>query len=316
MQSSTPPQQILGPIMVLLLLAISSFTFRESTKTAQSWGAFAAEGRPQVSFLIQLGTSLVLIALIPMVGVVFFWREVELLQLTRRNIVPTLGLILIWGIFPRGTMHLWSLIATSLQRLSGARWTNVNAHRPPFWYSVQAVLAYFLLPLFLYWTLLPPDKWWPSSSRDVWLRLLFIAYTAEMITLVQIGATHHYFTTKEHWLLSIRMTLSAIWTVLLPMIFGAGALALVSGYRLCDVASRPWLFPEAPLALDGITSFVVILLFMSMPYGFNQTWLLFAKRWPDQEKYIAEGNPWWWKMCFAFIGGPLILAVLIWCFDC
>jgi len=67
-------QLILSPLVVIALLAIFAFSFRESTKTAQSWGAFAGEGLSKLAFLIKLGVSLPLITFIPLADIVLFWR--------------------------------------------------------------------------------------------------------------------------------------------------------------------------------------------------------------------------------------------------
>lgn len=179
----TPEQQAnLNQILVLVLLTVIMFSFRESVKTAQGWGAFAGENISARSFLIKLLISTAFVAAIPILAVPLFWGFVETVSLRRmRSAIDAFILVALLGVFPRGTKHLWLLIARAVKFAGWANWfnwfnpkTNPQGKRPPVVYSLQVIGVCLVLPFAVLLHSVPQalDALQPSL-KDLWPKLFW-----------------------------------------------------------------------------------------------------------------------------------------------
>jgi hypothetical protein len=317
----------IAQLLVLIFLAIFAFNFRESIKAAQAWGAFRLDQFQwkKSDLLLKLTFSLLTLTVLPLLAVAPFWKTVDILAASDpcpavletlwkaawlQRLEPFCGTfvafvyVVIMGFFSRGAKHVWLTIA----RTRG--WVQTQSSIRPVVYSLQVIFMCFVLPIPLFVWFVPNESLW-ILDRGFWSRLFVVTYTAELITLVQIGVGRAHFETKDHWLFSVRWVISFLYTVLFPLAFGAFALTLINGNRSGGRLASAWVFPQLSSVPSSLVSFVSLLVFLSVPYGFNQTYLLRARKWSSPEE-IRLGSTQWWRFCFVFIIVPAFVASCIW----
>lgn len=177
-------------------------------------------------------------------------------------------------------------------------------------YSIQAVLLCFLLPLVIAFWLKPTD-FFSLLNKDYWSRAFGLGYGAVMVVFFRVGVEREFFKTDEKWILSWRLLRSLVYTVLLPLAFGWFAFRIVEGVRSGNRAPVAWLFSQYSSVWSFVGSYVVLFVFLTVPHGFNQTYLLWAYKYSQRED-VRKMPRAWWKLCFAFLVAPLLLALSIW----
>jgi len=293
--------------------ALYFFSFREATRAAVRWNAFAAPKRTILLLWKVVVYSLPLLLIVPIVFYIFAAAYVVELRIHPQSYLAAgwdllrLGLsIVLLGLFPRATKHVWLEIARWKDRV-GEEWlprvsTGEEVELPNRLYSWQVVAVLGVLPILMlgYWGI-GQDGVLGLPEHAVETALAGI-YVAQLIVLAQMGRDRNFYYTERNprWLMSVRMLGTVLWTFVIPTALGVVWYALV--LRVVAGGSL-WLVAAIAVSLP-------------LPFYCHQSVFLVAKRrnWCPKEKFpeVYEAPVWvWWLCLFLALGSIVLLAWIV-----
>jgi hypothetical protein len=294
------------------------FAFRDATRRAAELGAFEFRS-VLVARRKVVPYSVPILVVLPAVAYFAFASAVVSLVPKDANFIvwrqytaPVVALVAL-GAFPWVPLHLWCLIAHWQIRggvsedQTGYGWVNTRCGAemlPLRQYSVQVVVVSgMLLAAIVFW----------AGARDVvgvfthrelmWGEIFTVLYLSQLIVLYQISLRRGLYAHAPQWVVSLRMMISILVTVLLPAVFGAAGLwPLVADL---DRTQLPfWVL-------------VPVLLALPFPFYCHQAMLIPAKHfsWTSSNgavsTEIAEGITGFWWICAIFGVATSAIIVLI-----
>lgn len=295
--------------------ALYLFSFREATRAAVRWGAFAAPKRSILLLRKVAVCSLPLLVIVPIVFYIFAAAYVVELRIHPQSYLAAgwdllrLGLsIVLLGLFPRATQHVWLEIARwrAGKGQVGEGWlhrvsTGEDGELPRRLYSWQVVAMLGVLPILMLgcWVIgqngvLGP----PEHAIEVALAGI---YVAQLIVLAQMGRDRNFYYTESNprWLMSVRMLGTVPWTIVIPAALGVVWYALV--LRVAAGGSRWWI--------------AVIAVSLPLPLYCHQSVFLVGKRrnWFPRREFpeVYEAPVWVWWLCLLLALGSIILLAWI-----
>lgn len=293
----------------LAFAAVYLFSFREATKLAAEWGAFQFKNN-QLFWKKFVLCSLPLLVLTPLVMYLPLSKVVAGLTITSSagalrliwDLIGVAAAIVLLGLFPRATKHVWSLVARRIMTKvtgeggPGEGWLNPNKllekDLPDPRYSWQVVVVLGMFPLVILVHRVISGGFGLLTPTGVDLRNLFVAaYAGLCIVLHHMAKLRRYFyaESRPRWLLSTRMFLTVPCTILLPLGFGV----------LCYL----WMLALAqePNPYRLAVGILCLLVALPFPLYCNQSLLLVARHraWATKQECpeLYEGHTWTWKVC-------------------
>jgi hypothetical protein len=295
--------------LILVFTALYLFAVREAVKTAASWGAFHFHYWRALPLKV-IAFSLTLIVLLPMLMYPLFVRAVATVQIDLTTwkhlgafIISGFALFLA-GLFPRGTKHLWLLVARSRfgsfpEPWIGPRVTDPNTVFLHPWYSIQVLAILGVVPAALtFWRLSSADGFPTPNAQDVYTVLVGL-YASQLAVFFHLAKTRDYlnFYPNQKLLVNGRQLLTIVSVVVVPLLFG---LAWVSWVR--------WLLKESAFA--HLVYWVYIGGALAFPYFTNGFIFQVARsrNWAHEDRRpdLYRGVPDAWP-----IGSTVMAAVLI-----
>ena len=211
--------------------------------------------------------------------------------------------ILLLGLFPRATKHLWSFIARKrIERGTskgepGYGWLNsaINVNSMPHkLYSIQTIILLGVFPLII--LLIMAFRGNIDVDLAFLLKLYIALYVSQIYVLYQMSEKRGYYDHKPKWLLSCRMILTYPTTIIIPIAFGIA----ISPLLLKFTSKQNW--------LSAVFNFIYLFFALPFPYCCHQSWLIVAQRrkWKPEtecpEYYENKHNKFWYLcLCMVFI---------------
>jgi hypothetical protein len=318
----------LSEALSLAFAAVYFFSFRQAIQATTEWGAFVSKHN-RILWNKCIRYSVPLLLVVPLITYIPFSRVVAELRITSSSgvwhllggLIRVTAALVLLGLFPRATKHIWILIARRMTRQGtaegqpGEGWLNPNKvldrDLPDPWYSWQVVFCLGMLPLLIlvYTMIAAGVGLFAPTAVD--LRNLFVAVYAGLFVVLHHMAKlrrYCYTSSRPRWLWSKRMFLTVPCTILTPLIFGVLCYSWVLALAR---ESNPY-----RLAL-GLSCLLVALPF---PLYCTHSLLLVARprSWASKEESpeMYESNTWTWKACLVLavvcMTGMLYLSITHW----